>query len=138
MDYTVIGEMVNRASRLEGLTKIYHEELIISESVQRSLKGAIPCRQIDTVVVKGEKREMRIYTPRRGLNPAELDAWKVHEQALAMYYARDFGKASEGFREVTRRIPGDPVAARFIERCTAHLKNPPADGWTGATVMSEK
>ena len=138
MDYTVIGEMVNRASRLEGLTKIYHEELIVSESVQRSLKGAIPCRQIDTVVVKGEKREMRIFTPRRALDPSESDAWKVHEQALEMYYARDFGKASEGFLEVTRRIPGDPVAARFLERCATHLKNPPADGWTGAMVMSEK
>lgn len=81
---------------------------------------------------------MRIYTPRRELDPSESEAWKVHEQALEMYYARDFEKASVGFLEVTRRIPGDPVAARFLERCATHLKNPPADGWTGAMVMSEK
>jgi len=138
MDYTVIGEMVNRASRLEGLTKYYHEALIISESVQRSLKGAIPCRQIDTVVVKGEKNEMRIYTPRRELEPAEMETWKISEQALQLYYARDFSGATEGFLEVARRAPGDSVATRFLERCAAHLKNPPGAGWTGAMVMSEK
>jgi adenylate cyclase len=138
MDYTVIGDMVNRASRLEGLTKYYHEELIISESVQWSLKGALPCRQIDKVVVKGEKREMRIYTSRRELEPADLEVWKMSEQALQLYYARDFNGATEGFLEIARRNPGDSVATRFLERCAAHLKNPPAVGWTGAMVMSEK
>jgi adenylate cyclase len=138
MDYTVIGEMVNRASRIEGLTKIYHEEVIISESVQRSLKGVLPCRQIATVVVKGENRPMKVFVPKRALEPAEAEAWKIHEQALQMYYARDFRKASEGFVEITRRIPGEPVATRFLQRCTEFLKNPPPNGWTGAEVMSEK
>jgi class 3 adenylate cyclase/HAMP domain-containing protein len=138
MEYTVIGEMVNRASRIEGLTKVYREELIISESVAVSLKAAIPCRLIDKVVVKGEKNEMKIYIARRSLAPAEAEAWKIHEQALDMYYARDFSGASQGFLEITRRVPGDAIATRFLERCTAHLKNPPAETWTGAVVMSEK
>ena len=67
MDYTVIGDMVNVASRLEGLTKVYKQSLIFSESVARKVEGDYRCRLLDRVVVKGKSSGVGIYTAKQNL-----------------------------------------------------------------------
>jgi adenylate cyclase len=138
MDYTVVGDMVNVASRLEGLTKVYHQEVVISESVHRELKGQIPCRQIDTVVVKGKTGHIRIYAPRRALSGDERQAWELHEKALALYHRRSFSWARQAFQQVLEILPSDYVAGMFVERCQRYMKEPPPADWVGAEVMTEK
>jgi len=138
MDYTVIGDMVNVASRLEGLTKVYKEELIVSESVVKYLEGRFPCRLIDRVVVKGKTSGIGIYVPRRELSAEQREAWELHGKAVKLYYSRGFAAAAEAFQGVLRILPQDRVAAMFLERSRSFQKTPPPAGWTGAEVMTEK
>jgi class 3 adenylate cyclase/HAMP domain-containing protein len=138
MDYTVIGDMVNLASRLEGLTKKYHEPIIISASVHRKVNEAVKCRLLDTVAVKGRGMGTGIYTVRRTLSPAEEKAWPLHGQALSLYYDRKFEPAAELFGQVKAHLPADHCAGLFLERCASYQKSPPPDGWKGVEEMREK
>lgn len=138
MDYTVIGDMVNVASRLEGLTKPYDQPLIISEYVSAELDDSIPTRIVDSVAVKGRAAGLRIYTAKRTLTETETAAWRRHNDAMESYYARRFGEAAENFEEVARLLPGDYLAGMMIERCRRYETDPPPADWDGVEVMKSK
>jgi hypothetical protein len=104
----------------------------------KELAGKIPCRPIEKAAVRGRVKGTLIYTPRRTLSPREAQAWTIHDSAVTLFYDRDFKAAAESFREVLSLLPGDTIAARLLERSEALMKNPPADDWTGVTMMSEK
>ncbi len=138
MDYTVIGDTVNLASRLEGLTKFYGQPLIISEAVVRKVEPRFVCRQIDAVVVKGKTVPEKIFTTRRQLSPAEVEGWKLHQDGLDLYFSQDFVAAESMFSRVLAVLPDDPVASMFRDRSVALQKNPPAKDWSGAFTMETK
>jgi len=150
MDYTVIGDSVNLASRMEGLTKTYHSELLITEFVyaelQKNLKAAsasapapkLYFRLLDTVAVKGKTKGVKIYTVKRALSQAEAAAWPVYNQGMELYYRRSFREASEKFREVYRVLAKDANAESLYRRCADYLTNPPPQGWDGVEVMKTK
>ena len=148
MDYTVIGDSVNLASRMEGLNKTYHSEILISESVYSELRKAphpesgvqnpLHFRLLDTVAVKGKTMGVKIYTVKRSLSPAETQAWPVHNQGMEFYYRRSFREAAEKFREVYRLLAKDPNAESLYRRCAEYAVNPPPEGWDGVEVMKSK
>ncbi len=138
MDYTVIGDMVNVASRLEGLTKRYHQKVVISQILKDEVNGALPMREIDAVAVKGRRGGIRIYAPRKELVPPEDRAIPLHNESMDLYYQRRFPEAATGFREVARLLPGDFLADMMLRRCEQLAASPPPADWDGVEIMETK
>jgi class 3 adenylate cyclase/HAMP domain-containing protein len=132
-EYTVIGDMVELAEQFEGLTKVYHNPVIISESLHRAVKDDVLCRQLDWIP-RGDGGVMKIYTARRTLSPEEKEAWGLHNLGMAEYHDRSFTKAADYFRDAARALPGDTLAAMFLERSERFARTPPPEGWAGVDV----
>jgi len=138
MDYTIIGDMVNLASRMEGLTKKYHQPLLISESLHQKVKDEVDCRLIDTVAVKGKTKGVRIYTVKKRLSEEENKAWTLHNTAMESYYQRDFDEAIGYFQNVQKIFPDDYASQLIIDRCRQFKVTPPPENWDGVEIMTEK
>ncbi len=138
MNYTVIGDTVNLSSRLEGLTKKYHQPILITEGVSERIRDELPCRVVDKVAVKGKTLGVDILTTRFKVEGAEAEAWKIHDDAVKLYYKRDFSRAAALFERILQLLPGDFPAEQYLERCRAYIRTPPAADWDGVEVMTEK
>ena len=141
MDYTVIGDTVNLASRMEGLTKLYKEDLLISESIYEQIKDKEPILQIrllDTVAVKGKTRGVKIYSIRRSITPTEAKAWAYYHKGMEYYYNMNFELASQQFKKALILLRLDAGCELFIARCEHYMENPPPSDWDGIEVMHNK
>jgi len=152
MDYTVIGDSVNLASRMEGLTKTYHSDLLITENVYVEIQKKLSepsapklyFRLLDTVAVKGKTKGVKIYTVKRVLSQTEAAAWTLHNQGMLLFYKRSFREAAEKFKEAYRLLAKDPVGSKdpnaenLFRRCAEYVANPPPENWDGVEVMKSK
>lgn len=138
MDYTIIGDMVNLGSRLEGLTKQYKQGVIVSESVYRKIRSKIPCRMVDKVQVKGKTQGESIYTASVNITDREKKGWAYHNAGAKLFYSTDFKKAYKYFQAVEKLMPDDYLAEVFRERCIKYIKSPPPADWNGTEVLTSK
>jgi adenylate cyclase len=139
MDYTVIGDRVNLASRAQGMCRVYRQPLIFTGSVHRKVKDQLAWRMIDNVAVKGKRDAERIYTASAKLTGAEKQAWSMHNAAMEEYFPnRSFPNALRLFEQVQKLLPGDYVSGMMIERCRRFERQEPPPGWGGYEVMQKK
>jgi adenylate cyclase len=137
-DYTVLGDNVNLASRLEGLNKTYGTSILISERTMQAMAAAIPCCYIDMVRVKGKDLPVRIFEP---LGPELAAAINPqlprYEAALALYQQRDFQAAHSLFAALQKEY-GRQLYEVYAERSAFFSQNPPTADWDGVFSFTTK
>ena len=140
LNYTVIGDAVNIASRLEGANKEYGTEIIIGEETRRLAGDRVHVRELDRLMVYGRAGGIAIYEL---LDVAEhgamLPAWvALYDRGLAAYRSRNFTAATGFFQQVLDAKPSDQPAHMMLERCSQYLKSPPGDDWEATNAMKAK
>ncbi|WP_367328760.1 adenylate/guanylate cyclase domain-containing protein [Lentimicrobium sp.] len=144
MDGTVISDAVNLASRLEGLTKIYHTSIIISEDTLIKLEnpGKYNFRFLDVARVKGKKEAVYVFEVLDG-DPEEVKALKIETKTLFgkgidLYKNRKFEEALGVFSEIVKINQQDSVAAFYVNRCRTNIQKGIPDDWSGIEVYDAK
>ena len=142
-NYTVVGDNVNVASRLEALNKVYGTRILITEATLKSARasGGDPCvRELDWVRVIGKTEPVRLFEL-RGLGPVrdeDLALLNGYARGLELYRARRFAEARVEFDSLGKRFPQDAPSLLFASRCEEMLVAPPADEWDGAFQLATK
>lgn len=140
LNYTVIGDGVNLASRLEGLTKSYGVSMIVSESTMQAAPDFL-YRELDSVKVKGKNNACVIFEP---IGPIEHISTEIshslekYNNALDLYRNRDWISAKTEFNTLLIAQPSSKLYQLYVERCDEMIKNPPDKNWDGSHVFTTK
>ncbi|MDX1810918.1 MAG: adenylate/guanylate cyclase domain-containing protein, partial [Gammaproteobacteria bacterium] len=141
LDYTIIGDNVNLASRIEGLTKHYGASVLITEDTYQQLQNPMPCFTVDLVRVKGKNKPIKVYQPLiLPANPDQQALDKAHELAAlnAEMFEHYVNQAWEQALTSLKRLPEDKLHQMFRERCEQYRNAPPTKNWDGVHTMTSK
>jgi len=138
--YTAMGDAVNVASRLEGLTKAYGVGILVGEATRERVKG-MTFREVDRVRVKGKDEAVTIYQPlgpETGVDREAQQELRLWNQALRHYRAADWDQADVDLLNLQRANPACDLYRRYAEKVADRRRNPPPSGWDGVTAFAEK
>ncbi len=141
MSYTVMGDTVNLASRLEGANKEYGGRILVSEATIAGAAGAIEAREIDRLVTLGQTQPRAVYeimAQKAELTPAQAELRDRFAEGLAAYRAQRWDDARGAFEAALKAVPGDGPSLTFIKRLEYFASAPPGDGWDGAWHLERK
>jgi adenylate cyclase len=140
LNYTVIGDAVNIASRLESTNKVYGSQIIIGPETRRLAGDHVLVRELDRLAVYGRAGGLQIYELLGMAGEAgDSKNWiDCYERGLARYRARDFTAAIGDFEQVLKLRPEDQASSVMIERCKQQLAAPAGDDWDGTAVAQTK
>ena len=138
--YTVMGDAVNLASRLEGINKQYGTRIIISEFTYKEVQDSFVCRELDWVRVKGKAQPVKIYELMDEGKPdtATQDLLKWFNQGYDQYHQKLWSEAMHSFQQALSIRSEDPVSLLYIERCQEFIADPPPADWDGVFEMKTK
>ncbi len=141
MDFTIIGDGVNLASRLESACKQYSARILISEHTYGRLKGVYRTREVDHVIVKGKTEPVGIYEVldyhSKETFPNLMDAVNCFRDGFEKYRRGDWDQAVTAFGEALKANPDDELSRTYVERCEQLLASPP-EAWDGVWAMTSK
>lgn len=137
-DYSVIGDNVNLASRLEGLTKKYGTKILVSASVKNDIKtNEFIFRHLDDVKVKGKAKAVPIFAVDQNESDFSFEYRDSYDKGLALYQKGVFNLAKEYFDKALEQAPQDKATKLMLSRCEDFIENPPQN-WDGAIAFNEK
>lgn len=143
--YTVMGDAVNLAARLEGQNKEYGTDILVGPKTAEIIKGEFTLRRIDLIVVKGKTEPTQVFEVigEKAVPQFITDLIAVYEKGIDLFRDRQFAAALEAFRSAAKQEPNagkDDVTPSevYIERCEYFIANPPAEGWNGVYVKKTK
>jgi adenylate cyclase len=139
--YTVIGDTVNLASRLEQANKFYGTRILVSETTRTLAGDTLAFREIDSLRVAGKQETVRVYELLGGadeLSESDRQRVQAYEAGLTRYRAQDWDAAEAAFRECLAIEPEDPPSQVMLERIAAFRQAPPEAGWDGVWVALSK
>jgi adenylate cyclase len=141
MSYTVMGDAVNLASRLEGANKIYGSTSLVSEPTIKAAGDAVEVREIDRLVVVGQTSAEAVFEimgRKDELDENQLRLRERYADGLAAYRTRRWDDAHRAFDAALETVPGDGPSTAMARRVAQFQANPPAADWDGAWRLDQK
>ena len=141
MSYTVMGDAVNFASRLEGANKEYGGRILVSEATIAGASAAVEAREIDLLVTLGQTRAQAVFeimAAKGELTAAQIELRARFAEGLAAYRAQHWEEARRAFEAALQAVPDDGPSMTFIKRIDKLVAAPPGKGWDGAWHLERK
>lgn len=141
MSFTVMGDAVNLASRLEAVNKVYGTRILISQTTADAVGERLELREIDRLAVAGQSAPQAIFEvmARAGVLTAAQDGLRtLYAEGLAAYRARRFDEARAAFNAALEAVPGDGPSRALLARIAQFEVNPPDERWDGAWRLEQK
>ncbi len=141
MNYTVMGDNVNIAARLEPAGKIYGSEILIGEETKKSVEEEFTVRELDFARVPGREMPVEIYEvvgKKEGIDEATRRKLQLFYDARKFFLNRDFEGAKSTFEKIVEQYPDDKPSRLYIDRCDKLILSPPDDSWKGIFELMVK
>jgi adenylate cyclase len=141
MDYTIMGNSVNLAARLEGVNKQYGTWILTSEYTMQNTDSDLTVRKLDRVRVVGIQTPVRLFEvieEKSQTSPELKEAVAIFHAGLDLFEEKNWKKAEARFEEVLKILPEDGPASTFLKRCQQYIVNPPPENWDGVFNLTTK